>query len=82
MSLSDEDINFGSDLPHFLEQIMQMDKDAESSAVAALKNENSKNKNWKTTAVAKMKKKPKLEKKDSTLCAVLLCYDKSNSKES
>ena len=29
MSLSDEDVNFGSDLPHLLEQIKQIDKDAE-----------------------------------------------------
>ena len=29
MSLSDEDVNFGSDLPHLLEQIKQMDKDTE-----------------------------------------------------
>ena len=29
MSLSDEDANFGSDLTHLLEEIKQMDKDAE-----------------------------------------------------
>ena len=29
MSSSDEDVNFGSDLPHLLDQIKQMDKNAE-----------------------------------------------------